>query len=127
MERESKKRKGNEITKENDKKFLEDGMSTTDIRKTVQYIREFIGKGGNMSMEDRVNKLKSEHAFFADRYPMLFDMCIKPDFNYDHLNYFLTMRDKIIDNKISADDASKQVGKEWFDKFVDVSKLENKK
>ena len=127
MERETKKRKNVDITKENDKQFLHDGMSTADIRKTVQYIREYMQKGGNMSIEDRTNKLKTEHAFFAERYPMLFEMCLKPEFNYEHLNYFLSMRDQIIDDKISADDASKQVGKEWFDKFVDVSKLEKKK
>jgi len=123
MERDNKKRKGSDITQENDKAFLEDGMSTADIRKTVQYIRTFMEKGGQMTSEERINKLKTDHAFFAERYPMLFEMSTQPQFNFEHLNYFLNKRDEIINNKVSAEDASKQVGKEWFDKFVDVSKL----
>ena len=118
-----KKRKVSEITKENDKAFLQDGMSTADIRKTVQYIRTFMEKGGQMTSEEKINKLKTDHSFFAERYPMLFEMSTKPEFNFEHLNYFLNKRDEIINNKISSEDASKQVGKEWFDKFVDVSKL----
>lgn len=126
-ETQNKKRKNSDISQGNDKQFLQDGMSTEDIRKTVSYIRQFLEKGGNMSIDDRINKLKTEHSFFAERYPMLFDMCVKKDFNYEHLNYFLNMRDKIINDKISSEDASIQVGKEWFNKFVDVSKLEQKK
>jgi len=118
-----KKRKVSEITKVNDQAFLQDGMSTADIRKTVQYIRTFMEKGGQMTSEEKINKLKTDHSFFAERYPMLFEMSTKPEFNFEHLNYFLNKRDEIINNKISSEDASKQVGKEWFDKFVDVSKL----
>jgi hypothetical protein len=57
---------------------------------------------------------------------MLFDMCTRTDFNYQHLNYFLSKRDEIISDKISSEDASVQVGQEWFDKYVDVSKLKKK-
>ena len=123
MERDKKKRKGSDITQENDKAFLEDGMSTADIRKTVQYIRSFMDKGGQMTPEERINKLKTDHAFFAERYPMLFEMSTQSQFNIEYLNYFLNKRDEIINNKVSSEDVSRQVGKEWFDKFVDVSKL----
>lgn len=123
---EDKKRKGSEITKENDKSFLKDGMSTNDIRKTVQYIREYINKPGKATIDEKTQKIKEEHSFFCERYPLLFDMCLKPDFNYDHLNYFLRMRDQVISDKLSSEEASIQVGKEWFDKFVDVSKLPKK-
>ncbi len=122
----TKKRKESDITADNDKTFLKDGMTTLDIRKTVQYIREYITKPGSATLEERTSKLQEEHKFFYERYPMLFDMCLKSDFNYDHLNYFLRMRDQIINDKISSDDASVQVGKEWFEKFVDVSKLPKK-
>lgn len=123
----SKKRKGSEITMENDKSFLQDGMSTSDIRKTIHQIRSYIEKPGSASLEDKIEKLKNDHPFFVERYPMLFEMCSRSDFNYNHLNYFLNKRDEIIDDKISSEDASKVVGKEWFDKFVDISKLEKKK
>ena len=120
-------REAKKYKKTNDKSFIEDGMTTNDIRKTVQQIRAYLEKGGVASLEDRVAQLKIDHSFFAERYPMLFEMCIHTEFNYDHLNYFLNKRDEIIHDKISSDDASKTVGKEWFDKFVDVSKLESKK
>lgn len=123
---ENKKRKGSEITEENDKTFLKDGLSTSDIRKTIQQIRAYIDKNSNTSLQDRITKLQEEHKFFAERYPMLFDMCTRLDFNYEHLNYFLQKRDEIIADKISAEDASKNVGQEWFNKFVDVSKLKKK-
>ena len=44
-ESENKKRKNSEISQGNDKQFLQDGMSTADIRKTVSYIRQFLEKG----------------------------------------------------------------------------------
>jgi hypothetical protein len=123
---ENKKRKGSQITQENDKSFVKDGLTTEEIRKTIQQIRAYIEKGGNTSQENKIDKLKHDYSFFADRYPMLFDMCIRTDFNYQHLNYFLSKRDEIISDKISSEDASIQVGQEWFDKYVDVSKLKKK-
>lgn len=110
----------------NDKSFVKDGMTTNDIKKTVQQIRAYLQKGGAASFENRVAQLKIDHPFFVERYPMLFEMCTKSDFNYDNLNYFLNKRDEIIDDKVSSDEASKTVGQQWFDKFVDVSKLEKK-
>lgn len=123
---ENKKRKGSEITQENDKSFVKDGLTTEDIRKTIQQIRAYIEKGGNTSQANKIDKLKQDYSFFAERYPMLFDMCTRTDFNYQHLNYFLSKRDEIISDKISSEDASIQVGQEWFDKYVDVSKLKKK-
>ena len=43
---ENKKRKNNEMTKENDKQFLKDGMTTADIKKTVHNIRLYLEKPG---------------------------------------------------------------------------------
>jgi hypothetical protein len=112
---------------QNHTNFVEDGMTTSDIRKTVQYIRSYIEKGGSTSLEDRIEQLKIDCAKFEDRYPMLFEMCSRQEFNMENLNYFLKKRDDIIENRISVDDASKQIGKEWFDKYVDVSKMKKNK
>jgi hypothetical protein len=122
-----KKRKVTDISKENDKAFVQDGMTTDEVRNTVKHIRAYIEKGGNVSIEDRIKQLQTEHAFFAERYPMLFDLCTRQEFNLEHLNYFLKMRDEIINDKISTEDASKAVGQQWFNKFVDVSKIPPKK
>lgn len=107
-------------------KFVEDGMTTSDIRKTVNTIRQYIEKAGSTSMEDRIIKLQQDHSFFTERYPMLFDMCVRPDFDFNSLNYFLQKRDEIIEKNASVDDVSKQIGQEWFDKYVDVSKIPKK-
>jgi hypothetical protein len=116
------KRKYDDITK-SQQTFVEDGMTTSDIRKTVNTIRQYIEKGGSTSMEDRINKLKQDHSFFSERYPMLFDMCVRPDFDFNSLNYFLQKRDEIIEKNKSVDDVSKEVGQDWFNKYVDVSKI----
>jgi hypothetical protein len=126
MEKDSKKRRNTDITQDNSKDFVKDGMTTVDIKKTIRCIREYIEKPGGTSHDDRIQKLKEDHTFFIDRYPMLFDMCCRKDFNYDHLDYFLQKRDQIITDKISSEDASKVVGMEWFNKFVDVSKIDKK-
>lgn len=122
--RDTKRRK---VVPTTHKDFVQDGMTTAEIRKTVQLIRAYIEKGGAASLEDRLTQLQQEHSFFAERYPVLFEMCTRPDFNFNHLNYFLNKRDEIIQDKVTSEEQSKKVGKEWFDKFVDVSKLESKK
>jgi hypothetical protein len=37
------------------------------------------------------------------------------------------MRNKIINNEMSAENVTKKVGQDWFDKYVDKSKLQKKK
>lgn len=121
-----KKRKVDNVTKENDKTFIQDGLSSDEIRKTIRNIREYIEKNGNTTIEDRIEKLKVDYSFFLDRYPMLFDMCVRPSFDFNNLNYFLQKREEIINDRSSSEDVSAQIGKEWFDKYVDVSKLDKK-
>lgn len=116
-----KKRK--DITEENNKDFIKDGMTSDEIRKTIKAIRLYMEKGGNVSMEDRIKMLELDHEFFFKRYPVLFDLATRDTFNNDYLEYFLNMRDKIASDKLSSDEASKIVGQEWFNKFVDVSKM----
>lgn len=121
-----KKRKVENITQGNSKDFLQDGMTTDEIRASVKYIRQYIEKKGMATLPERVDELSKSQAIFAERYPILFDMCTRPNFNFDDLNYFLKKRDEIINDKVSVDDASKEIGKEWFNKYVDTSKLPKK-
>lgn len=110
----------------NDKTFLEDGLSNAEILKNVKYIREFMEKRDSMNTENKVKFLQGQLSAFYERYPMLFDMATRDDFNFENLNFFLRMREKIIDDKMTAEEASKQVGKIWFDKYVDLSKCKTK-
>ena len=122
-----KKRKVDDITQGNNKDFVEDGMTTEDIRKNVRYIREYLSTNSSSSHSDRVEQLKMTCKTFNERYPVLFEMCLKRDFDMKQLNYFLEKRDQIINDKASSEELSMQIGKEMFDKYVDVSKLSEKK
>lgn len=114
--------------KTNDQDFVKDGLQTHDIRKIIKDIRAYIATNKNTKSNDEiVRKLKIDYEFFATRYPMLFSMATKQeDFDYTSLEYFLNMRDKVISNEMSVDQASVQVGEEWFKKHVDMSKLQEK-
>jgi hypothetical protein len=122
-----KKRKIDDITKGNCKSFIADGMTTNEIRKNVSYIREFILKGGSTSLTDRIELLKISHVSFYERYPVLFDMCTRKDFDMNQLNYFLEKREQVVNDEVSSEELSKQIGKEMFEKYVDISKLNEKK
>lgn len=110
----------------NTKDFVKDGMTTELIKKNVSYIREYIEKPGKASLQERIEFLKSECNSFITRYPMLFEMAISTNFSYNNLNYFLSMRDKIIQDELTSEQASEQVGMEWFNKNIDLSKCEKK-
>jgi len=49
---------------------------------------------------------------------MLYQMVTKEEgFEYQSLEYFLKMREGIIQNQMTTDEASKIVGQLWFDKY----------
>lgn len=110
----------------NNKDFIKDGMTTEDIKKNVNYIRNYIEKPGVASLKDRIEQLKTDCKLFVERYPMLFEMCVSNDFTYENLNYFLNMREKIVNDQISTEKASEQIGKEWFEKYVDIQNIPKK-
>lgn len=122
-ERKSKKQK---IV--HNKDFVQDGLETGDIRKTIMEIRDYIKIHCiSMTNETLLETLQQKYEFFSKRYPMLFSMaCTAQEFDYDSLEYFLNMRDNIINDKITSEEASKQVGQEWFDKYVDLNKIQKK-
>lgn len=103
--------------------FVKDGMETADIRAMVQDIVLYIteNKGKNSSHDELLNKMKKSIEgilFFEERYPMLYAMVTKEDgFEYSSLEYFLEMREKIVNNQLTSEQASKVVGQVWFDKY----------
>lgn len=109
--------------------FVADGLPTVEIRQTIMKIRDFVkANNGILKTDNELSeKAEKEFPFFAKRYPMLFAMACKAgEFDFESLEYFLNMRDNIIDNKMTSEEASKQVGEVWFNKYVDLSKMENK-
>jgi hypothetical protein len=104
-----------------EKDFIKDGLDNNKIIEIIKKIREVIDVDSSDKM---IEKLKKENEFFAERYPMLFDLALRDEqFNWDNLNYMLNMRNQIINDKMTSETASKVVGKEWFDKYVDTSTM----
>lgn len=105
--------------------FVKDGLTTAEIRDTIMNIRNFIQANPSYkdaSEDDVATKVGKEFPFFAKRYPMLFSMACKAgEFDFQSLEYFLNMRDNIISKKMTSEEASKQVGQEWFNKYVDTT------
>jgi len=110
--------------------FIKDGMESNDIKNLVQEIMLYMTekKKSFSSHEELLNSMKSSIEgllFFEERYPMLYAMVTKEEgFDYASLEYFLNMRNKIIKNELSVEEASKEVGQVWFDKYYKNSKNE---
>jgi len=104
--------------------FIADGLTNVELVNIITELQtaknEVIASNDN----DKYEKLKEKYSLFATRYPMLFEMAIKDgDFDWVSFNYMINMRNKIINNELSVEKASEVVGKEWFNKYVDVSKM----
>lgn len=115
-----KKDKRQKISDNHD--FVKDGMETNEIRTIVQDIMLYIEENRNkMEFKDIISSLKgniNRVEFFEQRYPLLYEMVTREQgFEYQSLEYFLNMRENIIQNKITSEDASKVVGQVWFDKY----------
>jgi len=110
--------------------FIEDGLTNEAIIEVIKHIIKRKDEDDIKQLKefDKYTKLKSEFESFENRYPMLFEMATRNDnFDWDSLNYFLRMRTRILENKMTSEEAAVKVGKEWFDKYVDVNKLNNNK
>ena len=117
MGRKDKKQKTHD-----DHDFVKDGMETKEIRNVVQDIMLYIEENRNkMEFKEIIASLKDNIdsvEFFEKRYPMLYQMVTKEEgFEYQSLEYFLKMREGIIQNQMTTDEASKIVGQQWFDKY----------
>lgn len=117
MGRKEKKQKTHD-----DHDFVKDGMETNEIRNVVQDIMLYIEENRNkMEFKEIIASLKNNIdrvEFFEKRYPMLYQMVTKEEgFEYQSLEYFLKMREGIIQNQMTTDEASKIVGQQWFDKY----------
>jgi hypothetical protein len=103
--------------------FVKDGMETADIRAMVQDIVLYTteNKTKYSSHKELLHEMKKSIEgilFFEERYPMLYAMVTKEEgFEYSSLEYFLEMREKIVNNQLTSEQASKVVGQVWFDKY----------
>jgi hypothetical protein len=97
--------------------FVKDGYTNEKLLEIIKEVREKYDIE-NTDISD-VNKkdFENNYKFFIERYPFLSDMSLKKDIDMDRLYYMLALRQNIIENKISFDDASKKVGNDMFEEY----------
>lgn len=102
------------------KDFEKDGLENEEIVKIIQEIRNKIDNNPNV---DITESLKTDYVFFVERYPILFDIASRTSepFNWEYLNYFLSMRTKIITDELTSDKASVIIGQEWYNKHININ------
>ena len=105
------------------KDFEKDGLENEEIVKIIQEIRNKIDNNPNV---DITESLKTDYVFFVERYPILFDIASRTSepFNWEYLNYFLSMRTKIITDELTSDKASVIIGQEWFNKHTNINETQ---
>jgi hypothetical protein len=102
-----------------DKDFLKDGFTNEELVNTINDILKRKNEISYKDDNDKFEKLKTEFPKFSERYLMLFEMVIRDgEFDWNSFNYMINMRNKIINNNMTADEASKKVGQDWYDKYV---------
>jgi len=113
---------------ENKKDFIKDGLDNASIIIAVKKIRKVIETNASISYDAKIENLKKEYSEFIERYPMLFDMASKNEpFDWNFFNYFMNMRNKIINNELTTDKASTIIGQNTFDKFIDKNEFNSNK
>jgi len=78
-----------------------------------------------------VDHLKQKYEVFEKKYPTLFSMMIseKSKFDIRKLNKMITLQQQVAEAKLSAESASRQIGQELFDEYVqpnlEVDEMQN--
>lgn len=100
--------------------FIRDGYTNDELNNKILEIREKyeIEKQIKPLSIELIDDIKKEYSFFEERYPFLFEMILKKDIDNERLNYFLKMREEIINNKITQENASIKIGKEMYDAYM---------
>lgn len=99
-------------------------MTPLEIKEIVEVI---VNSPGNIKEKERIYTTKYSH--FVERYPMLFKMACKPDFDMSRLDYILGMMARVNTNELSYDNATKEFGQKMFDTYVkpNLDKMKKKK
>jgi len=73
---------------------------------------------GSLTQKDRARIFRRKYPEFAERFSSLFDMACAQSFDMTCLESMLNLRDRILGNQMTVDDASKVVGQGLYDKYV---------
>lgn len=97
--------------------FVKDGYTNEKLLEIISEIRKKYDIENTEFTDDNKKDFENNYKFFIERYPFLSDMSVKKDIDMNKLYYMLELRQNIIDNKITFDDASKKVGNEMFEEY----------
>lgn len=112
---------------DNRKRNASESMSDIPIDEIKAIVEEMITSPGNIKNKEHTFQTKYPH--FAERYPMLFKMACKPDFDKERFAYILDMMTRVQANDLSYDNATKEFGQNMFDTYIkpNLDKMSAKK
>lgn len=70
------------------------------------------------SQKEKQRIFRKKYPEFAERYPVLFEMSTREDFDIRKFQYMIHMRDSVSNNNISQYDASAKVGTMLYNDYV---------
>lgn len=90
-----------------------DHWKTDDIINIVETIHN---SASNTKEREELNKVK--YADFIKRYPILFMMACEDHYDKNILAYMMNMRNRVLNDECSVENASRVIGNKFFNKFV---------
>jgi hypothetical protein len=66
----------------------------------------------------RVEYFSMKYADFAEKYPILFDMACRDEFDYEKFNYMMKIRGQIEKKERTIEHASVEVGQKFYDMYM---------
>jgi hypothetical protein len=63
--------------------------------------------------------LSKKYPEFEQRFPVLFESACDPTFDYARFTNMLRLRDQVLNNETTLESASKKVGQDLFNKYVE--------
>jgi hypothetical protein len=88
-------------------------LSNEDISNIVKEINE-----SNLTVKEKDIFYRKKYPDFSEKCPFMFKMSCEPNFDIKTFNYMLNMRQKILDNKMTTEAASVEIGQKFFDKYM---------
>ena len=98
--------------------FVKDGYTSEKILEIINEIRlKYNVDDVEKISEENKKDFEDNYKFFIERYPFLSDMAIKKEIDMNTLYYMLDLREKIINNNITFEDASKKIGNDIYEQY----------
>lgn len=101
----------------------EDMSDDVDVDEVRGIIEEIVNSAG--TNKDKERNFEMKYPQFVKRFPVLFKLACKPDFDKSRLEHIFHMMGLVKSNQLSYNNATEQFGKEMFDTYVkpNIAKL----